>query len=78
MDTIIELFYGNSWSCLTYNQYKELNENEDYEVYIDSVKYDGSLTYGDLVIPYIIGVFSIYFNINFNISQLSKHFLLFK
>ena len=45
-------YYGNSWGfCLTYNQYKELNENEDYEVYIDSVKYDGSLTYGDLVIP---------------------------
>lgn len=45
-------YYGNSWGfCLTYNQYKELDKNEVYEVYIDSEKYNGSLTYGDLIIP---------------------------
>jgi len=45
-------YYGNNWGfCLTYNQYKQLNTNEDYEVYIDSEHYDGSLTYGELIIP---------------------------
>ena len=45
-------YYGNSWGfCLTYNQYKQLNTNDEYEVYIDSEYYDGSLTYGELIIP---------------------------
>ena len=45
-------YYGNNWGfCLTYDQYKQLNTNEEYEVYIDSEYYDGSLTYGELIIP---------------------------
>lgn len=45
-------YYGNSWGfCLTYNQYQQLKKDEEYEVYIDSEYYDGSLTYGELIIP---------------------------
>ena len=45
-------YYGKNWGfCLTYNQYQQLDINEDYEVYIDSEYYDGSLSYGELIIP---------------------------
>lgn len=44
-------YYGNTWGfCLTYNQYMSLDRSERYEVVIDSVFYDGSLSYGELVI----------------------------
>ena len=45
-------YYGNNWGfCLTYNQYKQLDKNGIYEVYIDSEFYEGSLSYGELIIP---------------------------
>lgn len=46
-------YYKESWGfCLSYKQFKELfNENEEYEVFIDSELTEGSLSIGELVIP---------------------------
>ena len=44
-------YYQERWGfCLTENQRKTLKEG-DYQVYIDSELSDGSLTYGELIIP---------------------------
>ena len=44
-------YYEERWGfCLTENQRKTLKEG-DYQVYIDSELSDGSLTYGELIIP---------------------------
>jgi aminopeptidase-like protein len=45
-------YYKKNWGfCLSYNDYKEyFNENEEYEVFIDSEFKEGSLSIGDLVI----------------------------
>jgi len=45
-------YYKKNWGfCLSYNDYKEyFNENEEYEVFIDSEFKEGFLTIGDLVI----------------------------
>lgn len=44
-------YYGNDWGfCLSYNEYLKLNKNDIYEVVIDSEFYDGSLSYGELII----------------------------
>ena len=44
-------YYQEHWGfCLTENQRKTLKEG-DYQVYIDSELSDGSLTYGELIIP---------------------------
>jgi aminopeptidase-like protein len=45
-------YYKKNWGfCVSYNQYKELfNSNEEYEVFIDSSLYDGSLSIGELLI----------------------------
>lgn len=44
-------YYNETWGfCLAHNQFKELEEDE-YEVLIDSELQDGSLTYGEFVLP---------------------------
>jgi len=45
-------YYNENWGfCISYNQYRELfNENEEYEVYIDSELFDGSLSIGEFLI----------------------------
>ena len=44
-------YYEERWGfCLTESQRKDLKEG-DYQVYIDSELSDGSLTYGELIIP---------------------------
>ena len=44
-------YYKENWGfCLTHNQYKNLDENEIYEVFIDSSLELGFLTYGELLI----------------------------
>lgn len=44
-------YYKENWGfCLSHNQFNELDENTEYEVYIDSDLQDGSLTYADVVI----------------------------
>jgi aminopeptidase-like protein len=43
-------YYKENWGfCLTYNQYKQMND-EYYKVVIDSTLTNGSLTYGELII----------------------------
>jgi len=43
-------YYKENWGfCLSYNDYKKLNDKE-YEVYIDSSLEDGSMTYGEYYI----------------------------
>ncbi len=47
----ITSYYKERWGfCLTENERKTLVEG-DYEVFIDSELFDGSLTYGELIIP---------------------------
>ena len=44
-------YYKDTWGfCLTYNQYKNLNRNETYDVCVDANLFKGSLTYGELII----------------------------
>ena len=44
-------YYNDTWGfCLTYNQYKNLDKNDTYHVHVDSELFDGSLTYGELII----------------------------
>ena len=45
-------YYNKKWGfCLSFNQFKELfNENEEYEVFIDSSFNDGGLSIGELLI----------------------------
>ncbi len=44
-------YYQENWGfCLTHRQLESLN-NGEYEVYIDSTLENGSLTYGELLIP---------------------------
>ncbi|MBZ0298020.1 MAG: DUF4910 domain-containing protein [Anaerolineae bacterium] len=44
-------YYKETWGfCLPHNQLLELEEG-DYEVYIDSTLEDGSLTYGEYILP---------------------------
>jgi aminopeptidase-like protein len=45
-------YYKESWGfCVSFNQYKKLfNEDEEYEVFIDSSCEDGSLTIGECLI----------------------------
>ena len=44
-------YYKKRWGfCITYNQLSKLREGE-YEVFIDSELKNGSLTYGELIIP---------------------------
>ncbi|MHA7924509.1 MAG: DUF4910 domain-containing protein [Marinobacter sp.] len=44
-------YYKESWGfCLSHNQWQQLSEGT-YEVFIDSELTDGSLTYGELVLP---------------------------
>lgn len=46
-------YYHSNWGfCLSFNDYKSLlNENEEYEVFIDSELKDGSMTIGEVLIP---------------------------
>ena len=47
----ITSYYKERWGfCLTENERKSLVEG-DYEVFIDSELFEGSLTYGELIIP---------------------------
>ncbi len=47
----ITSYYNEGWGfCISDNQRKLLEEGE-YEVFIDSELFDGSLTYGELIIP---------------------------
>ena len=44
-------YYKEDWGfCLSYEQFKLLNENEEYEVFIDSELFEGSLSIGELLI----------------------------
>jgi aminopeptidase-like protein len=44
-------YYKETWGfCLTHNQFLDLSDEEEYEVYIDSTLSAGSLTYGELFI----------------------------
>lgn len=44
-------YYKENWGfCMSYNQFKGLREDEEYEVYIDSSLKEGSLTYGEYYI----------------------------
>ena len=44
-------YYNKNWGfCLSYNQFKKLDENEEYEVFIDSELFDGSLSIGEVLI----------------------------
>ena len=44
-------YYRETWGfCMSHNQFLSLSD-EEYEVYIDSTLLDGSLTYGEFVIP---------------------------
>jgi len=44
-------YYKENWGfCLSYEQYKQLNKNEIYEIYIHSNLENGYLTYADLII----------------------------
>ncbi len=44
-------YYNETWGfCLSHNQFQELEEDE-YEIHIDADLQDGSLTYGELVVP---------------------------
>lgn len=41
-------YYNQNWGfCISYNQYKNLNQNEKYHIYIDSELEPGSLSYGE-------------------------------
>ena len=45
-------YYNDYWGfCITYNQFNELVDNGEYEVFIDSSLKDGSLTYGEYFKP---------------------------
>ena len=44
-------YYHESWGfCMTYEQYETLSADEEYEVFIDSNLFDGSLSVGELLI----------------------------
>ncbi len=45
-------YYDENWGfCVSYNQYKELfQEDEEYEIFIDTKKENGSLSIGELLI----------------------------
>ena len=44
-------YYNENWGfCLSYNQFKNLNQNEEYEVFIDGELKDGNLSIGELLI----------------------------
>ena len=44
-------YYKENWGfCMSHNQFMELREDEEYEVFIDSSLSDGSLTYGEYYI----------------------------
>jgi aminopeptidase-like protein len=54
LDTIpyLTTYYKEFWGfCLTYKQFLSLDKNKKYHVVINSNLSDGSLTYGDLIIP---------------------------
>lgn len=43
-------YYNKNWGfCMTDNQFKKLNKNDTYHVYIDSSLHNGSLTYGEYI-----------------------------
>jgi aminopeptidase-like protein len=45
-------YYNENWGfCISYEEYKKLSTEGTYRVIIDSSLKDGSLTYGDLVLP---------------------------
>jgi len=45
-------YYHPNWGfCLTYNQYKTLDQNKKYRVVIRSRHFQGELNYGELIIP---------------------------
>jgi len=44
-------YYNENWGfCLSFNQFKNLNKDEEYEVFIDSELFDGSLSIGEFLI----------------------------
>ena len=44
-------YYKSYWGfCLSYNQYKNLNRNGKYKVYIKSKHFEGELNYGEVII----------------------------
>jgi aminopeptidase-like protein len=44
-------YYNETWGfCITHNQFRQLTEGQ-YEVCIDSTLEDGSLTYGEMLLP---------------------------
>lgn len=48
----ITSYYREFWGfCIDYNSYKKINQNSRFHVKIDSELKDGSLTYGELIIP---------------------------
>ncbi len=45
-------YYKEDWGfCIDYNTYKSLLKKGEYRVFIDSTLHDGSLTYGDILLP---------------------------
>lgn len=45
-------YYNREWGfCMTYNQFKQLDKNQQYHVVIKSTLKPGSLTYGEFTIP---------------------------
>lgn len=45
-------YYRENWGfCIAYNEYLELKRSKKFRVFIDSTLHDGSVTYGDLVLP---------------------------
>src|SRR4030067_1314164 len=49
-------YYNKNWGfCISYNQYRRLNHNDTYHVYVDSTLKPGSLTYADKVLKGISG-----------------------
>ena len=45
-------YYKKDWGfCRTYKQFKKLNKKEKYHVVIKAKHFNGSLTYGELIIP---------------------------
>ncbi len=48
----ITSYYNEYWGfCINYNSYKKINRNSNFRVFIDSELKDGSLTYGEIIIP---------------------------
>ena len=45
-------YYDENWGfCVSYNQYQELfNDDEEYEIFIDSKKHNGSMSIGEILI----------------------------